>query len=364
MTTYLADLFSLDLLADCLRDRLVVAKKHTLAPLTILNYTARCQYEDGLWNPVTQTCRGLIHDDHGRVIARPFRKFFNLGQSESAPIELSARCTVTDKLDGSLGILYPVGDVWAVATRGAFEGKQAQHATDLLRARYPEYRPPPGWTVLVEIIYPSNRIVLDYGDQDDLVLLGAVEIASGRSVGPPAALLADWPGPRANVFDDATVADALAAPARANAEGFVLHLVESDERVKVKQEDYIVLHRIVSGLNERTVWEHLVAGNSAHALLDALPDEFHGWVGEVAARLLATVDTAAADVERAYSAILADLAPTFTRKEFALLAKEHPRRTQLFARHDGKDYRRSLWEEAFPPPDIGPRGAVPSEETA
>jgi putative RNA ligase len=39
-------------------------------------------------------------------------------------------------------------------------------------------------TVLVEIVYPANRIVLDYGGLDDLILLGAVDIATGRTFGP------------------------------------------------------------------------------------------------------------------------------------------------------------------------------------
>jgi RNA ligase len=120
----------------------------------------------------------------------------------------------------------------------------------------------------------------------------------------------------------------------------------------------------VTGLNERTVWEHCAAGKSVGELCEALPDEFHGWVCEVAARLVATVERNAAEVETAYSAILGTLPPDFSRKDFALIAKEHPRRGQLFARLNGKDYRPSLWDEARPEPRIGPRGNVPTEEAA
>jgi len=359
----LADIFDTGLLADCLRDRLVVARKHPTKALTILNYTERCQYERGLWNPVTLACRGLIHDDNGTVIARPFRKFFNYGQAEGTQIAPDASVSVTDKLDGSLGILYGAGDQWAIATRGSFESDQAQHATALLRARYGDYRPPEGWTVLFEIVYPENRIVLDYGQRDDLVMLGAVEITTGKTVGPWPMVMG-WPGPRADVFECPTLADALAIPARLNAEGIVIHCLTTDERVKVKQADYVELHKIVTGLNERAVWAHCAEGKPLDELLNALPDEFHGWVREVAERLHATVEAQSAEIELAYSTILSALPADHSRKDFALIAKDHPAKASLFARLDGKEYREGLWRCIRPSPRLGPRGLAPNEETA
>ncbi len=84
----------------------------------------------------------------------------------------------------------------------------------------------------------------------------------------------------------------------------------------------------------------------------------------MAGRLTATVEASAREVESAYSTILAALPDPHTRKDFALVAKDHPRRAQLFARLDGKNYTRQLWEEVYPSPRNGPRGIAPSEETA
>lgn len=359
--TCLSDLFELGELEAAIREGLVVARRHPSAPLTILNYTARCQYEKGLWNPVTLACRGLIHDANGEIVARPFKKFFNYGSSDAPALDLSEPCVVTDKLDGSLGILY-CGN--SIATRGSFDSEQARHATKVWRERYADTEVPKGWTLLFEIVYPENRIVLDYGDRDDLILLGAVEISTGRSIAPIDSLLKSWKGERAEVFPYTTVADALAAPVRQNAEGLVLHLVRSDERVKLKQEDYVALHKIVTGLNERTVWEHVSSGKSVAELCAAIPDEFHGWVDEVAARLKARVEASSGEVEQAYSTILATLPPEHTRKDFAMLAAKHPRKSQLFSRLDGKDYTPQLWQECYPSPRIGPRGNVPTEDAA
>lgn len=70
--------------------------------------------------------------------------------------------------------------------------------------------PVAGWTYLFEIIYPSNRIVLDYGRTDDLMLLGAVQISTGTAVGPRDPICAPWPGPRIEVQAYLTLAEALA----------------------------------------------------------------------------------------------------------------------------------------------------------
>jgi RNA ligase len=363
--TVLTDLFPREALDKALADRHVVKREHPTLPLAILNYTDTCQYERGLWTDVTRACRGIIYDTTtGEVIARPFRKFFNYGQAEAGEVDLTSRCTVTDKLDGSLGILYPTPDGFAIATRGAFVSDQAQHATALLRERYADVTAPNGYTVLFEIVYPDNRIVCDYGEYDDLILLGAVEITSGHSIGPTHPALRCWPGPRAEVFDYATVADALAAPPRPNAEGLVLHLLDVDERLKIKQEDYVRLHRIVTGLNERTVWEYLCEGKPLADLITPLPDEFHAWVREVADRLTTRVDSEADEIEIDYRLVLRDLPPDFPRKDFALAIKDHPLKWALFSRHDGKDYRPALWKNAKPEAFLTPRGLSFSEDTA
>ncbi|MFD0520246.1 RNA ligase [Paractinoplanes durhamensis] len=204
--TLLADVLDPAELATVVETGLVRRQRHPSLPLSIYNYTEACQYT-GAWTPVTLACRGLIVDDAGRVLARPLRKFFN--HTEAHAPQADGQVRVTDKSDGSLGIIYHDGTGLAVATRGSFASDQAIHATELLNKRYADFVPPTGRTVLVEIIYPGNRIVVDYAGLDDLVLLGAVDIATGRTYGPE---VPEWPGPVVESFDYPTFADALAAP--------------------------------------------------------------------------------------------------------------------------------------------------------
>ncbi|MFK3984892.1 RNA ligase [Micromonospora sp. NPDC050397] len=348
----LAHLFDPSALAAALAEGQVRAQRHPELPLSVYNYTEAASYA-GAWTPVTLACRGLIVDDvTGTVVARPYPKFFNHDQAQAPDLRLDAPATVTDKADGSLGVIYPTPDGYAVATRGSFTSDQARHATALLRARYPGFVPPPGLTVLVEIIYPANRIVLDYVGLDDLVLLGAVEIDTGHSHGPAA--VPRWPGPVVDELPYRTLAEALAAPPRDNREGLIVHWPDTDQRVKVKYADYVRLHRLVFGLSARTVWEILAHGGSLTTLVEPLPDEFRDWVERVAEGLVEAVDAHAAAIETTYGEIVAGLPDGWTRRDFAGAALAHPERAALFLRLDGKDYRSLLWQRAKPAGDRTP----------
>jgi RNA ligase len=349
-TSTLADLFHPDALAAARAEGLVRAQVHPTEPLTILNYTERAAYA-GLWDDVTLTCRGLVHDTRtGAVVARPFAKFFNHGQSGAPVIELTAPVRVSDKLDGSLGILCPLpSGGWTVATRGSFTSAQAVHATEVYTARYADrFAPPPGVTVLFEIVYPDNRIVVDYGGMDDLLLLGGVRIADGTVL--DAAEVPGWPGPVARSFPAGTFAEALALPPRQGAEGLVVRCLTTGAMVKLKQADYVALHRIVTGLTERTVWQHLVDGAPLEELVAPLPDEFHTWVRDVADRVLSTVDSTEAALRAEFEAL-----PEYaSRKDFALAVATHPDRWAMFALLDGHDIRPRLLVLAKPG-DAAPR---------
>lgn len=354
--TLLADVLDPVELATAVENGLVRKQSHPSLPYAIYNYTEAAQYA-GAWTPVTLACRGLIVDEStGEVLARPLEKFFNHDQPGAPALRPEAPVAVTDKADGSLGILY--GD--AVATRGSFASDQAKHATDLLRMRYAGFVPPAGRTVLVEIIYPGNRIVVDYHGLDDLVLLGAVDIATGRTFGPEA--VPSWPGPAVESFAYATLAEALAAEPRPGREGLVVHFLDTDERVKIKYAEYVRLHRLVTGLTARTVWEVLVNGGDLEALIEPLPDEFHVWVKGVVAELTDRVEAQAAAVEAEFARIMAELPDGWGRREFAQQAMGSDLRGSLFLRLDAKDYRPGLWQHVRPTGGSTPHGSQVSEE--
>ena len=69
--------YNLELLQKHYIDKgLVVKQNHPTFPLSIYNYSRTTQY-DGNWDRYTLACRGLVLDNEGNVIAKPFPKFFN-----------------------------------------------------------------------------------------------------------------------------------------------------------------------------------------------------------------------------------------------------------------------------------------------
>jgi RNA ligase len=142
----------------------------------------------------------------------------------------------------------------------------------------------------------------------------------------------------------------------------VVHFLDTDERVKIKYAEYVRLHRLVTGLSARTVWEVLVAGGDLDALTQPLPDELHPWVRTVAEELAAAVDAKAAAIEAAFTAIVAGLPDGWGRREFAMAAVKHEDRGALFLRLDGKDYRPSLWQQVRPAGDLTPHGTKVMDE--
>jgi RNA ligase len=361
VTVNIRDLFDIDLLDQMVDGGYVRHQKHPSLPLWIYNYTEKAQYER-VWNAVTRTCRGLIVDEFAMIVARPFPKFFNYGEGD-ATFDPAARVVVTDKVDGSLGIIYPTPDGPAVATRGSFTSEQARHATEVLRSRYAGRVALVGMTPLVEIIYPGNRIVVDYGQVDDLILLGAVHNDTGQSY-TVNGLGSFWPGPVAERFPYETLADALAAPPRPGKEGLVVHFLATDERVKIKQADYVALHKIVTGLNARVVWETLSAGRPLQELLARLPDEFHQWTADVAIDLTRKHTQARAEIGAAYWLTIQTLPDGWNRRDFALAVIGHPLKAELFKRLDEADIDPLIWRKLQPSHEWRPSNAPTSEDAA
>lgn len=310
---------------------------HPTLGFEIYDYSQICQF-DRFWNPATLAARGLIVDAATlEVVSRPLGKFFNHNEVDAPADLMSGAVVVTDKADGSMGISYPAADGGLnISTRGSFASEQAQHATARYRELYHgKWEPNPEYTYIWEIIYPTNRIVLNYGDLDDLILIARVHTASG--VSEPASAASEWLWRTVEAFTFDTFADVLAAEPRENAEGFVVHFLDSDTRVKIKQADYVHLHRIITGASSRRIWEMLAAGNDLDAWLKDLPEEFINYVETTRDALLANHAGVRAEVERLYVEIVERLGAGFSQKDFAALVKEQDKQYHglLFSRHSG-----------------------------
>jgi len=327
----------IDALKSLVETKYISVQKHPDAELYIYNYTQKCQYER-LWNSTTKMCRGLILDNEYNVIARPFPKFFNL--EEHKPEEIpNLPFDVMEKIDGSLGILYNLNNNLYIATRGSFTSEQAVYATKLLNTKYNSSIDmlkiiSEELTVLFEIIYPGNRIVCDYGQKEELVMLTTIKKNTGTDCGLYAADI-----PLVKYYDGINDISALKSLEEENKEGFVIRF-SNDFRVKVKFEEYKRLHRIVTQCSNLTIWEHLKDSKPINELIERVPDEFYGWVKHTMDELSKQYN----EIESECQLIFSNLDYGRSRREYAEYFNEQSYPGILFRMLDEKDYSADIYK--------------------
>ena len=151
--------------------------KHPTLPLYIYNYTDKCQYEKK-WNDITITHRWLIKDEEWNIIARSFNKIFNYSELDwkrKRDILEDHTLYVREKLDWSLLIVFFYNWQWITATRWSFISEQSIKWKEILEYKwYFEYMDK-SLTYLYEVIYPENKIVVDYWNKEDCILLAVTD---------------------------------------------------------------------------------------------------------------------------------------------------------------------------------------------
>lgn len=337
----------LTILEKYYRDGLLHKQTHPTLDLTIWNYSPKVQYEE-LWDDITIQCRGLVTNTKGDVIARPFKKFFNLEQLSPFNIP-NEYYEVYEKMDGSLGILFYYQDEWILATRGSFTSPQAIKGKELL-SKYNFDRLHRDYTYLFEIIYKENRIVCEY-DFEDLVLLGMINTKSGdeinihnvnedirfknmiSNIGFRVVMLYKTWGEGFDLLKDEISKDR---------EGYVIRF-KNGFRMKIKGEEYKRLHRILTNISNRDIWEYLKNNKPLDDILDKVPDEFYDWVKQTKENLESQFMEIKNAVEEEFK-ILVD------KKEYAEKIKDNQLKSLLFKRLDSysPQLNNMIWDLIYP----------------
>jgi len=322
---------------------LVYKRPHTKHPLYIWNYTPEVQY-DGLWDDITIQARGLVTDHNGNIVARPFKKFWNLGENHHTPSE---SFEVFEKLDGSLIIVFWYGGEWIVASRGSFDSDHAEAAkrifdnlnTDILSKEY---------TYLFEYISKWNKIVVDYGDVEKLVLLASIHTSTGTEVGywTLKNVIGDTLGVEtAKRYNGITDYTKLKDKIESGREGFVIRF-DNGQRVKIKSDEYLEMHRIVSGLSTTSIWECLKSGRGVDEILEVVPDEYYDRIKEYAYDLEYHFYRISDEVQMLYSTFIHNNTDC-SQRDFAEWVKQQDKMYQpmLFRlKQKRTDYKEYLWK--------------------
>ena len=383
----------LEILEKYHKDGLLHKQTHPTYDLTIWNYSPKVQYEK-LWDDITLQCRGLVTNSKGKIVARPFKKFFNY--EEHKPEEIpNEDYVVYEKMDGSLGILfyyeeelsderryniwfnnnYETGmerffdpnnipdydnpyyeptpkkkGEWILATRGSFTSPQAIKGKEILdRHDISAWRKDN--TYLFEIIYPENRIVVDYGNEEKLVVIGAFHTESGTEI-PDSSLF--WT--QDSGFEVVTTYktwgetyDLLKEEISKDREGYVIRF-KNGFRMKIKGDEYVRLHKILTNISNRDIWEYLKDNKPFDELLEKVPDEFNDWVKRTAMNLRYSFHSINERAGKYHDGFrygkYNDKEVEPTKKEFAEYVKQFPKELSavMFKMWDKHPYDHIIWK--------------------
>jgi RNA ligase len=234
-----------------------------------------------MWDDITLNCRGLVLDNEGNVVAKPFPKFFNYEEHKPEDIP-NEKFEVYEKMDGSLGIIFHYEGEWLIATRGSFTSEQAIKGKEMLD-KLNKSALIAGYTYLAEIIYPENRIVVDYGDVEKLVVLGAYNNETGKEVVVDEMINEGWEVVmKYKTWGEGY--DLLKEEISKDKEGYVIRF-SGGMRMKIKGTEYVRLHRILTNFSNKDIWELLKNGEPLEPFLERVPDEFDKWVKAVVMNL-------------------------------------------------------------------------------
>jgi T4 RnlA family RNA ligase len=323
----------------------LIKQTHPELPLTIWNYSQTTQYA-GKWDDVTLMTRGLVTDNEtGEIVARPFKKFFNWEENKHTPTN---EFEVYNKMDGSLIIAFYLYGSWVFASRGSFTSEQAKAASKLFYKKYGDVGMNIDTTYLFEFTAPWNRIVVDYSDGEQLTLLGGIRTNDG--------LEAHWYHldsvsklnaiPLVKKYDGITDYTTLKGTIGDNEEGFVIRFSNGD-RMKIKGDEYLRLHRIMTGVSTTSVWDVLANGGNMEEILKDVPDEFYDKIKEVVDDLVSQFNDINNKYYGYFNDIMVEVVST-DRKAFAERAKEYIHSSILFAHYNGKSVEPIIWKIVKP----------------
>lgn len=263
---------------------LLVNQIHPTLPLIIWNYSTSCQYGQN-WDSITLQCRALVTDTDGNIVSRGFSKFFNIEEDRH---EATDDFEIFEKLDGQyIGCFWFNGEM-VVNSKGSFTSPYAIEAKRILEEKYSRFanymnESPVNsdYSYIFELI-GFEQVVVSYSELD-LILTGVFRHCQYEPL---------W-----NYWDDISVGfegeqfinsiglkivqkfngldwKSIKQLNWQNSEGFVVRF-SNGQRCKIKFEDYIELHRVMTNQTTGQIWRALANGEPVSSILEETPDEFY-----------------------------------------------------------------------------------------
>ena len=231
---------------------------------------------------IRRECRGIIFDtETGDVIRRPFHKFFNVNEREETQdhvVDLSRPHAILEKLDGSMIAPFIVDGqmIWGTKMGATDVAKPVEEFVDDDYIDFAVFCISNGMTPIFEWCSRKQRIVLDYGSEDQLILTAIREIKSGRYLSQDAMqdLALGYNVPVVRAFEPQTDMKAFLEHVRdlEDLEGFVVRF-DDGHMLKLKCHWYLQIHKAKEAiLQDRNIVE-LILDEKLDDVKAHLPEE-------------------------------------------------------------------------------------------
>lgn len=201
----------------------------------------------------------------------------------------------------------------------------------------------------------KNRIVIDYQGEEKLVLLAGFEI-NGNEID----VQTDYYKNNFDVvkrYDNLKDYTILKNLIKDDQEGFVIRF-DSGFRMKIKGENYLRLHKIMTNVSSISIWEYLKENKNINEIINNVPDEFMQYVKKIIDELRFKYNSLeqSAKIEFVRIRNYVNLNSNFTnkigrKKDFALEVQKLSNKklySILFAMYDSKDYSQIIWKMLRP----------------
>lgn len=215
------------------------------------------------WTKDNLIFRSSIWSLNNELISASFPKFFNWAEKDNlvpAPDSL-INTTAVEKIDGSTLIVSKFKKHTIIRTRGTFDVGIFENAAEVetLKQRHPKaFQPIDGVSYIFEWYSPTNKIVLNMGDEPLLFLVGAISHADYSLLTQftldMLATQLNVPRPTTLTFSsvDTLLAEVLAFKGK---EGVCLYYNQDQHIKKVKGAAYLALHAFKSDLSINNLLE-------------------------------------------------------------------------------------------------------------
>jgi len=316
--------------------------------LVLFHYTDGCTY-DKAWDKVTLNARGIIFNKAtGEVVARVWRKFFNLSEMSTA-IPQNNFYTLT-KLDGSMGTLFNYENEYYIATKGSFTSEQAIWATGWARKNINFYGVNDEYTYIFEIIYKNNKIVVDYKDFEGLVLTGVINKKDGKEMDPhnlnDFANLLNISCAKEHFFKSLDELASYCKTLPSSEEGFVVTFPSTGLKVKIKGNEYLRIHKIISNLTALAFYEawSVKERKIPEFYLQQVPEEFRKFTDEMSGVINKIHQDLFIDMKHEYNKIMSQFTVQPNIKDFAIECQNNYKKNMSLLINMFKNQEDMLWE--------------------